>query len=98
MTDYFERVEADILLEKEVNMQKLDTYYKELVDDVHERKIKCLQDIKTNNISDNELDTMKQTLIEHESVLKKKKLYFILKTLGVDHFLGEFHLEKKKIF
>ena len=81
---FFERVEADILLEKEANVQKLDTYYEKLVDEVHERKIKCLQEIKTRNISEKELDAIKQTLVEHESALKKKNLDFILRTLDGD--------------
>ena len=37
--DYFERVEADILLAKEANIQKLLAYYQELVDSVHELKV-----------------------------------------------------------
>ena len=82
--DYFEHVEADILLEKEANVQKIDTYYQKLVDEVHERKIKCFQDIKTKKIWENELEAIKQTLDEHESALKKKNLYFMLKTLGDD--------------
>ena len=84
MIDYFERVETDILLEKEVNVQKLDTYYQKVVDEVQERKIKCLQNIKTKNISDNELEAIKQTLDEHESALKEKNLDFILRTLDGD--------------
>ena len=78
VTDYFERVETDILLEKQANVQKLDTHYQKLVDEVNERKIKFLQDITTNNISENELDAIKQTLVEHESA--KKNLDFILQT------------------
>ena len=62
---FFERVEADILLEKEANVQKLDTHYQKLVDEVHERKVKCLQDIKIKNISEKQLDAIKQTLVEH---------------------------------
>ena len=82
--DYFERVEADILLEKEANVQKLDTYYQKLVDEVQMRKNKCLQNIKTKNIPDNELEAIKQTLVEHESALKKKNQDFILRTLDGD--------------
>ena len=69
--DYFERVEADILLEKEVNMQKLLAYFKELVDDVHERKVKCLHNLETNEQLDRELEAIRQTLLEHEGKLKK---------------------------
>ena len=46
--DYFERVEADILVDKEVNVQKLLAYYQKLVDKVHERKVKCLHNLKAN--------------------------------------------------
>ena len=37
--DYFERVEADILLAKEANIQKLNAYCQELVGSVHEQKV-----------------------------------------------------------
>ena len=82
--DYFERVEADILVEKEVNVQKLVTYYQQLVDKVHERKVKCLHHLKANKTSESELDTIKQTLAEHEAQLKRENLDFILKTLNGD--------------
>ena len=82
--DYFERVEADILLEKEVNMQKLLAYYQKLVDEVHERKVKCLHNLKTNKALETELDTTKQTLAEHETQLKRENLDFIIKTLDGD--------------
>ena len=82
--DYFERVEADILLEKEVNMQKLIAFYQKLVDDVHERKVKCLHNLKTNKALESELDTIKQTLAEHETQLKRENLDFIIKTLDGD--------------
>ena len=81
---FFERVEADILLAKEVLAQKLDTYYQTLLGRVHEQKIKCLQDLKTKNISDNEVEALKQTLVEHESTLTKRNLDFILRTLDGD--------------
>ena len=48
MIDYFERVEADILLEKEVNVQNLDAHYQEMLDFVVKRKFKCLHTLKTN--------------------------------------------------
>ena len=81
--DYFERVEADILLEKEVNVQKLVAYYQKLVDEVHERKVKCLHNL-TNKALESELNTIKQTLAEHESQLKRENLDFIIKTLDGD--------------
>ena len=82
--DYFERVEADIVLEKEVNMQKLVAHYQKLVDEVHERKVKCLHNLKTNKALESELDTIKQRLTEHESQLKRENLNFIIKTLDGD--------------
>ena len=78
---FFERVEADILLEKEANLQKLHTYYKELVDDVHERKVKCLHNLKANKTLVSELAAIKKALIDHKSQLKKDNVDFILKTL-----------------
>ena len=82
--DYFERVEADIVLEKEVNMQKLVSYYQKLVDELHERKLKCLHCLKTSQKDESELDAIKQTLTEHESQLNRENLDFILKTLDGD--------------
>ena len=82
--DYFERVEADIELEKEVNVQKLLAFYQKLVDEVHERKVKCLHNLKTNKALESELDTIKQRLAVHESQLKRENLEFIIKTLDGD--------------
>ena len=82
--DYFERVEADIVQEKEVHMQKLVVHYQQLLDKVHDRKVKCLQNLKTNKALESELDTIKQTLAEHESQLKRENLDFIIKTLDGD--------------
>ena len=82
--DYFERAETDILLEKEANIQKLVIYYQKLVDEVHERKLKCLHDLKTNERFVSELDGLYQTLLEHENRLKKENVDFILKTLDGD--------------
>ena len=80
-SNYFERVEADILLEKKVKQQELDAFYQKLVDQVHERKVKCLQNLKTNKRLESELDAIKQALLENEGKLKKESLDFILKTL-----------------
>ena len=82
--EYFEHVEADILLEREDNLQKLHTYYKDLVDDVHERKVKCLHNLKANKTLVSELAAIKTELIGHENQLKKDKVDFILKTLDGD--------------
>ena len=79
--DYFERVAADIAQEKEVNVQKLVSYYQQLADKVHERKVQCLHNLRTNKALESELDTIKQTLAEHETQLKRDNLDFILKTL-----------------
>ena len=75
---YFERVEADLLLEKEVNMQKLNAYYQQLVDEVHKRKVKCLHNLKTNKT---QLDAIAQELTAHECQLKKDNIDFQLKSL-----------------
>ena len=83
--DYFERVEADILLEKEFNIQKLVDYYQTLVDRVRERKDECLRRLNTNNTAlESELEAIKKTLKDHESQLNKDKLDFVLKTLDGD--------------
>ena len=82
--DYFERVEADILLEKEVNMQKLAAYYQKLVGDVHQRKVQCLHSLKINRSLGCELEAFRHTLLEHESKLKRDNLDFVLKTLDGD--------------
>ena len=80
VNDYFERVEADILIEKEVNLQKLHAHYQKLVDEVHERKVKCLHNLKANKQFKSELDAIKQTLIGHESKLNRDIVNFQLKT------------------
>ena len=82
--DYFERVEAEILIEKEANLQKLLAYYIKLVDDVHERKSMCLHNLKTNKILESELDAIKRTLAEYDGQLKRDNVDFILKTLDGD--------------
>ena len=83
--DYFERVEADILVDKEINMQKMVDYYQVLVDEVHKRKLKCLEHIKTSSTLESELEAIKQTLVQHESEMKAKQLDVLLKTLDGDH-------------
>ena len=74
MIDYFERVEADIVLEKEVNMQKLVAHYQKLVERVHEQKLNCLQSLKTNKKLESELEAIRQALLEHDDKLKKLDL------------------------
>ena len=82
--DYFERVEADIMIDKELNLQKLVAHYQKLVDEVHERKVKCLHNLKANKTLENELAAIKQTLSEHEAQLKRENLDFIIKILEGD--------------
>ena len=76
---YFEQMEADILLEKEVNQQKLDAHYQKLVDPVLERKVACLKSLKSNKTLHNELDAIKQELMQHKSQLEKDNFDFIIK-------------------
>ena len=78
--DYFEQVESEILLDKEINQQKLDAYYQKLVGRVHERKFECLKNLKTNKTPQSELNAIKQELMQHLTKLKKENLDFILKT------------------
>ena len=81
--DYFERVEADILFEKEVNMQKLIAFYQRLVDEVHERKTACLKNLKATNIQ-SKLQGVQRTFVENSCKLKTDNVDFILKTLDGD--------------
>ena len=82
--DYFERLEAEILLEKEINIQTMVDHYQTLVEDVHERKARCLSNLKMSKTLDSELEPIKQALKEFDSKLKKDNLAFILKTLDGD--------------
>ena len=65
-------------------MQKVLAYYKEQVDDVHERKVKFLHNLETNEQLERELEAIRQTLLEHEGKLKKDKWEFTLETLDGD--------------
>ena len=82
--DYFERVEGDILEEKETKQQELNAYYRQLVDRVHERKVECLQSVKTKQGFAAELVAFKQKLPEFLGKLKDKNVDFTLKTLNGD--------------
>ena len=82
--EYFDRVQNEIVLEKEVNLQKLLAHFQKLEDEVHERKVNCLHNLKTNKLLENELDAIKQTLIDHESKLKTDNVDFLLKTQDGD--------------
>ena len=82
--DYFARVEADIVLEKEVNMQRLIAYYQKLFDDVRQEKVKCLNSLKLNKTLDSKLEPINQALKEFDSKLKRDNLDFIIKTLDGD--------------
>ena len=81
--DYFDKVVADIELDKDSTFQKLIAYYQKLVDEVHERKTKCLHHLKNTKI-DGGLNMIKKRMLEHESQLKKQNIDFILKTLDGD--------------
>ena len=81
--DYFERIEADIVLEKDSTLQKLIAYYQKLVAEVHARKVKCLLRL-TNKTLEDELNAIKKRMVEHASQLKKQNLDFIIKTLDGD--------------
>ena len=82
--DYFQQLESDISLEWEANQQKLNAYYQKLVDEVHERKVKCLQNLKADKTLEGELAAIKQALIEQQTKLKRDNVDFILKTLDGD--------------
>ena len=82
--DYYKQVENDILLEKDANLQKLLAHYQKLVDDVHERKVKCLHKLATDKKLESELAAIKHALIGHECRLKINNVDFLLKTLDGD--------------
>ena len=82
--DYFGRVNADVLLEKEVNEEKLAAYYQQLEDHVQEQQSKCLHALKTNQTVKSEFVAIKKATIEFKSVLKQDNVDFILKTLDGD--------------
>ena len=82
--DYFDQSEADLLQEKEVNLQKLLAHYQELVDDFHERKAQCLHNLKTSASLERELDAIKRGLAEYDNKLKRERFDYILKTLDGD--------------
>ena len=84
MIDYFQQAEADLLQEKEVNLQKLFARYQKLVDDMHERKANCLHNLKTNTRLESELEAIKCKLVEHNGKLMREQLGFILTTLDGD--------------
>ena len=74
--EYFERVEGSI--------HKLIDFYEALVDDVHKRKVKCLQALKTNKTVERELEAIKKKLTSDEIKSKRDNLDFALKTLDGD--------------
>ena len=80
--DYFEKVDAQIQVEKELKQQELTAYYQKLVAEVHQRKAKCLNNLKTNQRLNSELDAIKQQLNEYDSKLKSENVDFVLKTLS----------------
>ena len=82
--DYFERVEADILLEKEVNVRKMVAHYHKLVYKVQERRVRCLNNLRRNETLNSELEPINRTLKEFDSKLKNDNLDFVLKTMDGD--------------
>ena len=48
------------------NLQKLVAHCQKLMDEVHERKIKCLHNLKSNKQLESELDAIKHTLIGND--------------------------------
>ena len=79
--DYFEQVEADIVLEKEAHLQKVHAHYQKLVDRVHVRKSRCLHNLKTNKKLAIELEAIYASLYEHKRKLESENFGFLLKTL-----------------
>ena len=65
-------------------MQKLVAHYQRLVNDVHERKVRCLNNLKMSKTPGNHLEPINQTLKEFGSKLKRDNIDFILKTLDGD--------------
>ena len=82
--DFFEQVQADIELEKEVNIQTLVAYYQKLVDELHERKAKCLENLKMDETLGNKLEPINQALKKFDSKVKSDNLDFIIKTVDGD--------------
>ena len=76
----FERVEAEIEKEKEVNLHRLLAYYQKLENEVKARKSKCLQNLKSSK----KLKAIKQTFIEYDAKLTNDNVDFVLKTLDGD--------------
>ena len=82
--EFFKQVEADIQLEKEVNLEALIAHYEKLVDEVRERKARCLDNLKINETLGRELEPINQALKEFDRKLKRDNVDFILKTLDGD--------------
>jgi hypothetical protein len=80
--DYFEKVEAQIQVEKELKQRELTAYYQKLVAEVQQRKITCLNNLRTNHRLNSELEAIKRQLSEYENKLKRENVDFVLKTLS----------------
>ena len=92
--EYFERVKAEILLEKEVNMQKFVAYYQQLVYEVHERKVQCVHNLRTQRTLEGELDAIKQTMAREASRFKNQNARVFLSALDGDEARwADIHLE-----
>ena len=82
--DFFGRVEADIVLEKETATTKLIAHYEKLVCDVRERKAKCLNNLSMNRTLGSQLESISRKLNEFDSKLKRDNTDFVLKTMDGD--------------
>ena len=84
VNDYYAKVEADVLRDKEVKQQELLDHYQKLVDSVQDRKAKCLHNLKTNKQLECELNRVKQKIQNGEQIMKHKRWDFQLKTVDGD--------------
>ena len=82
--DYFERLEADIVVEREANMHRLSAHYEQLLDEVHERKAKCMHAAKVKETLESEMAAIKRQLAEHATILHKERIDLTLQTLDGD--------------
>ena len=81
VVDHFKRAEADILLEKEASINKLNDHYGKLLDEVRTRQRTCLRALETQ---ESELNAIEQAFVDHKSQLANDRLDFVLKTLDGD--------------
>ncbi len=75
----FEKVEAQIQVEKELKQRELTAYYQKLVAEVQQRKITCLDNLRTNQRLNSELEAIKRQLNEYENQLKRENVDLMTK-------------------